>query len=303
MQDMKLLDVVPVHNTLGEGVIWDASRGAVWWTDINSRLIYRYQLQAKSLQQWSTPERLCCFGLVAGKEYVIAAFESGFAYFDPPSGDVQWLHRVEQDNPNTRLNDGRADRQGRFWAGSMVENAEPPSAAGVLYCVDQRLQRTTKIFGLSISNGLCWSPDSSYMYHTDTPTGRIDRYDFASETATLSNRTTFAKPQAGCWPDGSTVDAQGFVWNAQWGGSQVVRYSPDGQVDLVLSLPVSQPTCVAFGGPDLNLLFVTSARQGLDAITLAEEPDAGNLLIYATNTTGLAESHFKSLVANNSWPA
>lgn len=292
MKTPELIDVLPVHNELGEGVIWDTSRRAVWWTDIESRLIYRYQFAAKHLEHWATPERLGCFAPVAGKDYLIAAFESGFAYFDPPSGHVEWLQRVEEDTPKTRLNDGRTDRQGRFWAGSMVEKGGSEADAGALYCLDQQLRCSSKILGLSISNGLCWSPDSAYMYHTDTPSGRIDRYDFDSQTAALSNRNTLAETEAGSWPDGSIVDAEGYLWNAQWGGSQVVRYSPAGEVDLVLPVPVSQPTCVAFGGADLNMLFLTSAKQGLDKETLAQQPDAGNVFIYATATTGLTESEF-----------
>ncbi len=292
MATLDLIEVIPVHNELGEGVIWDASRGAAWWTDIEGRLIYRYQLAAKRLEYWPTPERLGCFALVADKEYLIAAFESGFAYFEPESGYMEKLHSVEQSIADTRLNDGRADRQGRFWAGSMVENGGPGADAGSLYCLDRQLHCSKKIEGLSISNGLCWSPEATYMYHADTPKCRIDRYDFNSDTAELTNRITFAETPAGITPDGSTVDADGFLWNAQWGGSRVVRYSPQGEIDLILPLPVSQPTCVAFGGAELNLLFVTSAKQGLDSEALGQEPDAGNLFIYSTAITGLVDSEF-----------
>lgn len=286
----ELIDVIPVQNELGEGVIWDAIQGAVWWTDIEKSTIYRYELAKQSLQKWRTPERLGCFALVKDNDYLIAGFESGFAYFNPETNYIEWLHKVEQDTPHTRLNDGRVDRQGRFWAGSMAEGGS--ESIGSLYCFDEQLQCDAKISGIAISNSLCWSPDSKYLYFTDTPTERIDRYDFNPQTAALSNRSTFATTEAGISPDGSTIDADGYLWNAQWGGSQVVRYTPDGQVDLVLPIPTIQPTCVAFGGPDLNLLFVTSATQGLDQETLAKEPDAGNLFIYKSDFTGIADKQF-----------
>ncbi len=291
MELPELINVLPVSNELGEGVLWDSERAVLWWTDIQARLLYLYEPGAERLERWPTPERLASFGLVAGQDDLIAGFESGFAYFDPASATVNWIQAVERDQPGTRLNDGRVDRQGRFWAGSMVENGPP--GRGALYCLDRQLTCSKPIDGLSISNGLCWSPDSSCMYHTDTPTGRIDRYDFDSVSAGVSKPVIFAQTDPGCSPDGSTVDTDGYLWNAQWGGSQVVRYSPIGEVDLVLPTPASQPTCVAFGGPDLDLLFVTSARQGLNQQALAKEPEAGNLFIYQTGVNGLEEARFR----------
>jgi sugar lactone lactonase YvrE len=293
-----LLETIPVQNELGEGVIWDAAGGALWWTDIEGCRIFRYLLAAKRLESWSTPERLGCFALVAGSDYMICGFESGFAYFNPLQGDLRRLHSIDKGNAGTRLNDGRADRQGRFWAGSVVEDDQRGARTAALYCLDRELVSSCKISGLSISNGLCWSPDSSFLYHTDTPSQRIDRYHFDVETAAVSNRTTFALTGEGCFPDGSTVDAQGYLWNAQWGGSQVVRYTPGGEVDLVLPLPVGQPTCVAFGGPQLDLLFITSARQGLSPEALAEQPEAGNLFIFQTDTTGIPDALFRPFLAN-----
>ncbi len=288
-----LLQTIPVQNELGEGVIWDARGSALWWSDIEGRKIYRYQLEDNQLDYWPTPQRLGCFALLADSDYLICGFEGGFAYFDPLRGDLRWLHSVDAGNKCTRLNDGRADRQGRFWAGSMVEGDFTGSPAGALYCLNQALDFSCEMSGLSISNGLCWSPDSSFLYHTDTPNRRIDRYDFNARAGTLSNRTTWARTGDGCFPDGSTVDARGYLWNAQWGGSQVVRYSPAGEVDMILELPVSQPTCVAFGGPKLDLLFITSARQGLSSEALEAEPQAGNVFIFQTDYTGIEDALFR----------
>ena len=233
------------------------------------------------------------FALVADSDYLICGFASGFAYFNPHNPqivDLQWLQKTEQDNPGTRLNDGRADRQGRFWAGSMVESGD--QGAGALYCLDQQLQVTSKVSGLSISNGLCWSPDSTVMYHTDTPSRRINAYDFDATTGAIANQRCLVRTEKGCFQDGSTVDSEGYIWNAQWGASQVVRYSPAGEIDFILPLPVSQPTCVAFGGPQLDRLFVTSATQGFDQQALLAEPEAGNVLVFQTNITGTPDSRF-----------
>jgi len=285
-----LIESLKVKNTLGEGIIWDAASACVWWTDIDGSKLYRYQSEDKQLDHWTTPERLGSFALVSDSEFLICGFASGFAYFNPHSGELQWLEKIEQNNPGTRLNDGRADRQGRFWAGSMVESGD--RGAGALYCLDQQLQVASKVSGLTISNGLCWSPDSTVMYHTDTPSRRIHAYDFDAATGAIANQRCLVRTEKGCFPDGSSVDAEGYIWNAQWGASQVVRYSPEGEVDFVLPLPVSQPTCVAFGGPRLDRLFVTSATQGFDEQTLSAEPEAGNVLVFQTNISGIADARF-----------
>jgi len=285
-----LIESLKVKNTLGEGIIWDAASACVWWTDIDGSKLYRYQSEDKQLDHWTTPERLGSFALVSDSEFLICGFASGFAYFNPHSGELQWLEKIEQNNPGTRLNDGRADRQGRFWAGSMVESGD--RGAGALYCLDQQLQVASKVSGLTISNGLCWSPDSTVMYHTDTPSRRIHAYDFDAATGAIANQRCLVRTEKGCFPDGSSVDAEGYIWNAQWGASQVVRYSPEGEVDFVLPLPVSQPTCVAFGGPKLDRLFVTSATQGFDEQTLSAEPEAGSVLVFQTNISGIADARF-----------
>lgn len=286
-----LVDTLKVENELGEGVIWDAAGAAVWWTDIAGSILYRYQLADKKLDQWALPERLGSFALVAGNDQLICGFASGFAYYHPFTGAIQWLSKIEQNNMGTRLNDGRADRQGRFWAGSMVESGE--QGAGALYCLDHQLQVSTQVSGLSISNGLCWSPDGTVMYHTDTPSRRIYRYDFDTATGAISNQSLLVRTEKGCFPDGATVDADGYLWSAQWAASRVVRYSPEGEVNFVLSLPVSQPTCVAFGGPELSRLFITSAYQGLGAEDRSAQPEAGNLFIFETDIKGIADPLFQ----------
>jgi len=142
---------------------------------------------------------------------------------------------------------------------------------------------------------LCWSPDGESMYHTDTPTRQIKKYSFDCDSGTFSNELLFATTKENCFPDGSTVDDNGYVWNAQWGSSSVVRYSPSGQQDLIVDVPASQPSCVAFGGNDMNLMFVTSAWQDLDSKARKADPKAGCLFIYETEYQGLTEKHFSEV--------
>ena len=290
---IELIDQVKVQNELGEGVIWDHRAQRIWWTDIQQSKLFQYDPVKQKLQSWSTPERLSCFTPVFNDDRLLCAFASGFAFYHPQQQRIEWIKKIEPDNPGTRMNDGRTDRQGRFWAGSMVENAKLASDNGKLYCLDNDLSIGSWIDGLSITNSLCWSPDSKTLYHADTPNLRIDQYDFKPETGEVGKRSTFTQTEPGCYPDGSIVDAQGYLWNAQWAGSKVVRYAPDGEVDFVLNVPVTQPTCVAFAGQKLDLLVVTSAWQDLDQSARAADPHAGDLLIYKTDCYGLAESPFK----------
>jgi len=277
MFEAELIEVIEVGNTLGEGVIWNQRDQSVWWTDIESSQLFRYHLANAKLTQWQTPERLCSFGFVKDSEALIAAFESGFALYAPETGKVEWL--------------GRVDRQGRFWAGSMVESNATEQAS--LYSLSGDGSSAIHESKIEISNGLSWSPNSATMYFADSPKRKIFNYSFDSETGTPSAPTLFAETPEDIYPDGSTVDTKGYLWNAQWGGNRVVRYAEDGAIDLVLDVPVKQPSCVAFGGPDLETLFVTSAKQGMTDKELAEDPLAGHLLIYQTSVQGLPECEYQ----------
>ncbi len=288
---MELIDTIRVQNTLGEGIQWDVGTQALWWTDIQERRLHRYDWATRSMQIFATPERVGSFGLIKGGSGVIAAFESGIALFDPGNGALKWLARPDADLPGVRLNDGRVDRQGRFWAGTMVES-EPRSGRANLYSVDGSGRATRRENGITISNGICWSPDSTRFYFADSPLRTIHCYDFNSATGAIANRRLFARTPEGAHPDGANVDAEGFLWSAHWGAGRVVRYAPDGTVDRVVDVPASQPTCVAFGGPALDLLFVTSARDGLTEEELARQPSAGDVFVYKMGCIGLAEQHF-----------
>jgi L-arabinonolactonase len=287
---VSLLTTIPVANTLGEGVLWDEMKECLWWTDIPERRLYHYD-PSQGIYEWhSLPERLCSFGFVADSDLLICAFESGFAYYHPPSGNIEWLERPLHAVSGVRFNDGRVDRHGRFWAGSMVEGNHTP--AGKLYCLDGRVSEV-HLSGLTISNSVCFSPDGHYMYFADSPHRTIIRFETDRMTGALSNRTLFAVTPPGAFPDGSTIDREGYLWNAQWGGGCIVRYAPSGAVSFRIDLPVTQPTCVAFGGTGLDLLFVTTAREGLTGPALMAQPTAGDVFVFQTDVAGIFETRYR----------
>lgn len=293
---MQPVAVIKVGNALGEAILWNEADRTAWWTDIEAKGLYRFDWHSQALRQFTVPERLGAFGFVEGESFLICAFENGFALFDPETGLKSPITRPEGLRAGMRLNDARVDRQGRFWAGAMIEDPALPRSA-LLYCLqDGAIQ--TREDALSISNGICWSPDSAWFYFADSGRRIIWRYSFDSATGKISEPQEFARSEGSACPDGATVDAEGFVWSAQWGGGCIVRYAPDGRIDRVLEIPASQPTCVAFGGPNLDLLFVTTARVGLSRSELAAQTGAGDVLVYNAQVQGLPENRFKM----GGWP-
>jgi sugar lactone lactonase YvrE len=286
----ELVEIIPVKNTLGEGVSWDPVAELLWWTDIQERCLFRYDPRTSDLRRYQVPERLCSFGFVENSERLIAAFESGFALYDPGSGRVDWIARPQHSAASVRFNDGRVDRQGRFWAGSMTEGRGAPR--GKLYCLDG-LEVRVELTNIGISNSICFSPNGGQMYFADTPKREILCYEVDAVTGRLSCPRSFARLPAGAFPDGSNVDADGHLWNAQWSAGKVVCYAPDGRISTEIEVPASQTTCIAFGGHHLDLLFVSSAREGLSSAALRDEPHAGDLFIYQLNVKGLADGRFR----------
>jgi L-arabinonolactonase len=285
----ELIDIISVGNTLGEGVLWDPVGGRTWWSDIQERRLFRYDPQNRVLENFELPERLGSFGFIEGSDKLVAAFESGFAHYHPESAELHWIARPGHDAGNIRFNDGRVDRQGRFWAGSMVEGKGEPM--GKLYCLDGNDAKVC-LTGISISNSICFSPEGKHLYFADSPRRMILRYDIDPVSRTIGNRQVFAKTPEGAFPDGANIDAEGYVWSAHWGAGRVVRYAPDGSISGIVKIPTTQVTCVAFGGADLDLLFVTSAREGMSQATLQEQPNAGDVFVYKVNVKGLADPRF-----------
>lgn len=293
MKQFELIDTVEVSNSLGEGVLWNESQQNVWWTDILESRLYQYDYVKRTLKCHALPERLASFGFTEKDGLLICAFASGFALYEPESKKVEWLAQPERALSGNRFNDGRVDRQGRFWAGTMVEQkSDAAGVKGSLYCLAGRECRKI-LSGINISNSLCWSPDSSRFYFADSTTHTIQEFEFDTRSGYPRNSQVFTKTQPPYEPDGSTVDAEGFLWNALWGGGKIIRYDRNGRPADELHLPVSQPTCVAFGGIDMNVLFVTTAKIGLPADHQTKEPHAGSLFIYQTPYTGLPETRFR----------
>ncbi len=275
---------------LGEGPIWCPVEQVLYWVDIFARNVHRLRPDPEEVAMWTLPETV---GSLAVRETggLILALKHRIVAFDPDTEGVETLATVEPDKPENRFNDGRCDRQGRFLAGTMHEQGQAPS--GTLWRFDRDLSAHAIFDNAWVPNSLCWSPDGRIMYWADSQANVIWAHDYDTANGTPSGRRVFADltHDPGV-PDGSTVDAEGYLWNAQYGGGRVVRYAPDGGIDRVIELPALQPTCCAFGGPDLNRLYVTTARQGMDAAALEAEPRNGALLAIETDVQGLAEPRF-----------
>ncbi len=287
----KLIDTIEIGNMLGEGVQWHVASNTLWWTDIQKACLYRYELTTKGIEQYAMPERVGCFSFIENDHRLLVAFASGFALYDISNDKLKWLAQPELSIKGNRFNDGRTDRQGRFWAGTMVEERNQDNQSAALYYLDKAKHCHKALAGIEISNGLCWSPDGLTMYHADSPKKIIHKYDFDPATGVPSNKQIFAKTLNESFPDGACVDSSGYLWSAHWGGAKVVRYTPEGKHDFEIKVPTKQPSCVALGGKNLDLLFVTSAQQDLTTVQLNKDSLAGHLFIYQlSGVKGIVES-------------
>jgi L-arabinonolactonase len=288
-----MADVRCVHefaHALGESPVWHAQEQALYWVNVHGPQILRLTPSTGEVKLWTLPDAVGSIGIRA-QGGLIAATKRGFHVFDTTTGTLHPLSDPESHLPDNRFNDGRCDRRGRFWSGTMSEAAREP--LGSLYCIDADLRVKAARSGIIIPNSLCWSPDDRVMYFADTYRHKIWAYDYDIETGTPSNERVFVdlSDRLGK-PDGSTVDAQGYLWNCQYSGGRVCRYAPDGTLDRTIELPVTQPTSCAFGGPGLQTLYITSARQNLTPEQLAKEPLAGALFAVDLDVTGLPEPAF-----------
>ncbi len=286
----EVIVAVESKNLHAEGPVWSDEEQHLYWTDIESSTLWRLDPVSGRTWTWRTPEKVCS---IAFRERggLLIAFESGLSFYDPESRSEQRIADVETELPTTRLNDGRCDRQGRFIVGGFDTSAQGLSAA---YRLDADLRLHRLFGGLSSANSTCFSPDGKTMYYADTPQAAIWAFDYDPETGTPSRRRVFCifQDQPGL-PDGSVIDADGCLWNAQWNGSRVVRYRPDGSIDRVIEMPCLNPTCVAFGGKDLDTLFITTSRFTLSEEQARQQPLAGALLAIRPGVHGLPETRFR----------
>ena len=283
--------VLDAKSVLGEGPLWDVGEQGLYWVDIKRRLIHRFDPVTGEDKSWSTPEDV---GSLAVREQggLVVALKSGFHFYNLETGEAASLALPQGQPGNNRFNDGKPDRLGRFWAGSMDDLEKSPT--GGLFRLDKNLECEQMVDGIICSNSLCWSPDNRVMYYADSWQRTIWAWDFELETGTIRNRRVFVEvPPSDGVPDGATVDAEGFIWVALWGGWQLIRYDPAGRARQTVKVPVAQPTCPMFGGPRLDTIYLTSASIGLPDPELNKQPLAGGLFAFEPGVPGLPEVRFR----------
>ncbi|MCP1201055.1 SMP-30/gluconolactonase/LRE family protein [Notoacmeibacter sp. MSK16QG-6] len=273
---------------LGEGPLWHPEREQLFWFDIEGKkLLSRFGDQPL---EWQFDECFSTAGWI-DRETLLLASETGLWRFDIVTGTKERLVDLEGDIPANRSNDGRADPHGGFWIGTMGKRAE--AAAGAIYRIlDGELTRLSQ--GLSIPNSICFSPDGRRAYFADTPTGKIMALTLDRKGWPKGEPEIFVDlSREGLKPDGSVVDSDGAIWNAQWGASRIARYLPDGTPDRAIELPVVNPSCPAFGGAAFGTLFVTTAHATREADRQPGEVQDGETLSVATGIRGCAEPRVK----------
>ena len=279
---------------LGEGVLWCQRTQRLLWTDILGARLWSLAPATGVSQSWPMPERLATFALTADDDRLLLGLASQLAWFRFSEQSVTPICAVEAELPHTRVNDGRCDRFGRFVFGTKNDAADMAACAGFYRLnADLTLERLA-LPPVAISNSICFSPDGHTMYYCDSLAKKIHCCDYDTAAGTISGQRLFADLSAQPGePDGSAVDSQGYLWNAQWGGHRVLRLAPDGSIERLLKVPVAQPSCVAFGGADLNDLYISSARESLSPAALLAEPVAGGLFRHhVADVRGLPEARF-----------
>ena len=273
---------------LGEGPVWCPQSKCLWWIDVTQPSLWRWDAQAASAQQWPLSKPPGTFALLHGGGLLLV-FRNGMALMDERTpGVVAPLDLPGLVLGEERFNDGKVDRAGRLWVGSMDRKLARP--LGQLRRADERLQMTVADTGFVLSNGIAWSHDNQFLYFAETQSSRIYRYRFDARNGSVRDRSILVQAEAGAGgPDGLTVDAEGFLWCAMFDRGVVNRYSPSGALDRRIALPVTRPTSCAFGGNDLKTLYITTARHGLSPQQLEEQPLAGSVLALTTDVPGLAE--------------
>lgn len=285
--------IFPSECTLGEGPLWVPEEKAVYWVDIKNYELHRLFVDTGTHKAWECADQITSLARTDQGNF-IGTFRKGAGLFDideaASSISVKHIFSPAEESINNRFNDAKIDREGRLWAGSMDDSEQ--HSTGHLYLFDKTLKSQLVDSNYVITNGPAFSPDGRYMYHTDTLKREIYRFDFAGD-GRLRNKSLFLKiPEFFGYPDGMTVDAEGCLWVCFFGGWGINRYTENGNYIGRVALPTANVTSCTFGGDDMSELFITTARKGLNANELREQPQAGNLFQYQTSTTGIASTKF-----------
>lgn len=284
----ELQAIAPVEALLGEGPVWVERDLALWWVDIKGSAIFRWR-ERHGVERWTPPASVCALAPAARGGFV-AGTGRGFMWVDPEQGRYDLIGNPEAGMPGNRFNDGKVDRAGRFWAGTMDDAGQV--ARGSLYRLDPDLCWTAADTGYKVTNGPAFSPDGRTMYHTDSALQTIYAFDL-DDAGKVSGRRILARFGEGeGHPDGMTVDAQGCLWVAFWDGGCLRRLSAAGETLQRVDMPVARPTSCAFGGAALDRLFVTSARIGCNENALRVQPLAGALFMMNVSVPGIPERAF-----------
>ncbi|MEO1225310.1 MAG: SMP-30/gluconolactonase/LRE family protein [Pseudomonadota bacterium] len=275
---------------LGEGPFWSVAEKRLYWVDILAPAVMRADHGKQIAESVAVPEMVSAV-VARRRGGMIAATQHGIKALDLETGAMSAIANPEAARPGNRFNDAKCDRVGRLWAGTLASDTSP--GEGKLYRLDPDHTISCMDAGFHVSNGLGFSPDDRRMYFTDTGKHLIYQYDFDLASGWIENRRVFHHlPEDSGAPNGMTVDAQGFVWSALWDGWCVTRYDPDGKVERVINLPVPRPTSCIFGGPNLDILYVTSARIRLSSQQLREAPLSGSVFAINAGVSGLPETPF-----------
>jgi sugar lactone lactonase YvrE len=285
--------VAPTGDVCGEGAVWHAPHSAVYWTDINRFLIHRFTLADQYVRTWFFDQPVTALTLTDRDDVLAVVLGSGVILWEPASDRRHEPIFSLEGWPAVRLNDARADPRGSLWVGSMRNNVNPDGSAGdaggkdgILYRVDPDTRATAHRRDVGISNTLVWSPDRRRFYFGDTAINVIWSYDYDAATCAIANEAPFFQDFDRGLPDGSTVDAEGYLWNCRYYGGCIVRVAPDGSVDRVIEMPVKNITTCTFGGADLKTLYVTTAASPGQRL-------AGSLFAIQCEVRGQPENRFR----------
>ena len=286
--------VVDAKALLGESTYWDPKAVVLWWIDIYAKTIHRFDPAIMQDASYALPDYPGCIA-VRERGGLVITTSNGFHFFDPETGRLKSIVDPESEMPDTRFNDGKTDRQGRFWSGSMFEaQGKKPAKIASLYRLDPDLSVHRIVEGIGCSNGLAWSPDSRTMYFTDSHTPYVWAYEFDPATAEVGARRAYVDlAYMDGIVDGSTVDCDGCYWLTVPFKGKVMRFDPKGKLMRTIEMPTDLPTCCEFGGKNLDVLYVTSATLRRTPEILKDQPLAGGLFALNVGVKGLPLTPFK----------